>query len=286
MHDGWETRRRRGPGHDWAIVRLARRGIGPPRRGGHALLQGERPRRLLARGRLVLRRSPSRRSPPPDAAWEEILPRTPLEPDRGPSLRERGPRRRPRHPRAAQHLPGRRRRAAAALGGALRNRGVSAGLARLNALGPEEAERELRAFCGSSEWARRMARARPFDDAPHAVEAAERIWASLGTEDWLEAFRAHPRIGDRRGGRPRGRGAVGRAVRAGRGPRGARGRKPALRGAIRTRLPRLRERARAARRCSTFSGGGSATIPSRSSRSRRRSSVRSRDSVWKGLLAT
>jgi allantoicase len=24
--DGWETRRRRGPGHDWAIVRLARRG--------------------------------------------------------------------------------------------------------------------------------------------------------------------------------------------------------------------------------------------------------------------
>lgn len=23
MHDGWETRRRRGPGHDWAVVRLA-----------------------------------------------------------------------------------------------------------------------------------------------------------------------------------------------------------------------------------------------------------------------
>ncbi len=27
MGDGWETRRRRGPGHDWAIVRLARRGV-------------------------------------------------------------------------------------------------------------------------------------------------------------------------------------------------------------------------------------------------------------------
>ncbi len=26
MHDGWETRRRRGPGHDWAIVKLAGRG--------------------------------------------------------------------------------------------------------------------------------------------------------------------------------------------------------------------------------------------------------------------
>ena len=27
MADGWETRRRRGPGHDWSIVRLARRGL-------------------------------------------------------------------------------------------------------------------------------------------------------------------------------------------------------------------------------------------------------------------
>jgi allantoicase len=27
MGDGWETRRRRGPGHDWAIVRLACRGV-------------------------------------------------------------------------------------------------------------------------------------------------------------------------------------------------------------------------------------------------------------------
>jgi allantoicase len=27
MGDGWETRRRRGPGHDWTVVRLARRGV-------------------------------------------------------------------------------------------------------------------------------------------------------------------------------------------------------------------------------------------------------------------
>lgn len=26
MGDGWETRRRRGPGHDWVVVRLATRG--------------------------------------------------------------------------------------------------------------------------------------------------------------------------------------------------------------------------------------------------------------------
>jgi allantoicase len=27
MGDGWETKRRRGPGHDWTIIRLARRGV-------------------------------------------------------------------------------------------------------------------------------------------------------------------------------------------------------------------------------------------------------------------
>jgi allantoicase len=27
MHDGWETKRRRGPGHDWAVVKLGNRGV-------------------------------------------------------------------------------------------------------------------------------------------------------------------------------------------------------------------------------------------------------------------
>jgi OHCU decarboxylase len=74
---------------------------------------------------------------------------------------------------------------------------MTAALERLNALGDAEAQEELRRFCGSIEWARRMARARPFPDVSRALEAAERIWASLEKEDWLEAFRAHPRIGDR-----------------------------------------------------------------------------------------
>jgi len=75
---------------------------------------------------------------------------------------------------------------------------MTSGLERLNALGDEEAEEELRRFCGSREWARRMARARPFPDPSRAIEAAERIWGSLGKEEWGEAFRAHPRIGERR----------------------------------------------------------------------------------------
>lgn len=75
------------------------------------------------------------------------------------------------------------------------------GLQRLNALPEGTAEAELLACCGSKEWARRMARRRPFRDRDHVIEAGETTWRSLSEADWLEAFRAHPRIGARASGR-------------------------------------------------------------------------------------
>ena len=42
MADGWETRRRRGPGHEWAIVRLAGAGHDRAARDRHVALQGQR----------------------------------------------------------------------------------------------------------------------------------------------------------------------------------------------------------------------------------------------------
>jgi OHCU decarboxylase len=69
------------------------------------------------------------------------------------------------------------------------------GLERLNAMPPEEAEAILLACCGSSEWARRMAARRPFASPGAALDWAERVWKGLFPADWLEAFRAHPRIG-------------------------------------------------------------------------------------------
>jgi len=38
---------------------------------------------------------------------------------------------------------------------------------------------------------------RPFKDTDEVFAAADRIWQDLGPEDWHEAFRAHPRIGQR-----------------------------------------------------------------------------------------
>ena len=50
MGDGWETRRRREPGNDWAIVALARPGVIQEDRSGHRSLQGQLPGPLLASG--------------------------------------------------------------------------------------------------------------------------------------------------------------------------------------------------------------------------------------------
>ncbi len=74
---------------------------------------------------------------------------------------------------------------------------MSAGLERLNQVSPAEAEAELLKCCGSKNWARAMAQLRPFRDAGALADAADRIWRQLGREDWLAAFRCHPRIGEK-----------------------------------------------------------------------------------------
>lgn len=76
MHDGWETRRRRGPGHDWAVIRLGALG---------------RVHRVIVDTRFFKGNAPGECSiescdvldalPAPDAEWLELLPRSPLRPD-------------------------------------------------------------------------------------------------------------------------------------------------------------------------------------------------------------
>ena len=80
--------------------------------------------------------------------------------------------------------------------------GLHGGLARLNALSDVEAEGELLKCCGSTEWARQMVAQRPFSDVKQLMTTAEQIWWSLGRQDWLEAFSAHPKIGGRKAQKP------------------------------------------------------------------------------------
>ena len=71
-------------------------------------------------------------------------------------------------------------------------------LAELNALPGARAEAELLACCGSQRWAREVAARRPFADVDTLLAVAEAVWWLLAPEDWHEAFRAHPRIGERK----------------------------------------------------------------------------------------
>ena len=74
------------------------------------------------------------------------------------------------------------------------------GLESLNTMAEEDARAGLLACCGSTRWARRMARARPFASEDELFATADRTWQELSEENWLEAFAAHPRIGARASG--------------------------------------------------------------------------------------
>jgi 2-oxo-4-hydroxy-4-carboxy-5-ureidoimidazoline decarboxylase len=70
--------------------------------------------------------------------------------------------------------------------------------ARLNDLDAEAAAAALRQCCGATRWVAAMAQGRPFADADAVIARADAAWAACEEDDWLEAFRAHPRIGERK----------------------------------------------------------------------------------------
>ena len=68
----------------------------------------------------------------------------------------------------------------------------------LNELSRDDAEAELLKCCGSTRWASAMTAARPFANNDALFAKADELWWSLSAEDWLEAFRAHPKIGEKK----------------------------------------------------------------------------------------
>ena len=70
-------------------------------------------------------------------------------------------------------------------------------LARWNRLVSREAAEEILPCCGSKAWAEKMAAQRPIADEAALLAACDLACRSLVESDWLEAFRSHPRIGER-----------------------------------------------------------------------------------------
>jgi OHCU decarboxylase len=75
-------------------------------------------------------------------------------------------------------------------------------LAWLNSIPRDEVELHLLACCGSRAWASALAAQRPYANLPTLLKAADAVWNELAPSDWLEAFAAHPRIGESGGHSP------------------------------------------------------------------------------------
>jgi allantoicase len=194
MSSGWETRRRRGPGHDWNLVALGVPGTLRRIEIDTTHFKGNAP------GRCSVEVCDAPGAETFDGAdWRVLLPETPTQPHTRhhfeSELRCTG---------RVTHL----RLNVFPDGGVARLRAwgepdiedpLGASVSLLNGLLRAEAVATLRTFCGSLRWAERMADARPFEDAAALYRMAERAFFGLAEQDWLEAFAAHPRIGDQPG---------------------------------------------------------------------------------------
>ncbi|MGI8835749.1 MAG: 2-oxo-4-hydroxy-4-carboxy-5-ureidoimidazoline decarboxylase [Pyrinomonadaceae bacterium] len=71
-------------------------------------------------------------------------------------------------------------------------------LASLNSSAASETHGELLKCCGSRQWAEQVIAERPFETLDDLIEKADRVWWVLEPNDWLEAFRSHPKIGEKK----------------------------------------------------------------------------------------
>jgi len=71
-----------------------------------------------------------------------------------------------------------------------------------NSLPPKEAEDRLYTCLANRRWAVGVSSGRPYPDAQSFLVAAMLALNELTDDDWLAAFKAHPRIGERGGDAP------------------------------------------------------------------------------------
>jgi allantoicase len=183
MWDGWETKRRRGPGNDWVAFQLGLAGTVEEVSVDTRFFKGNSP------GWISLDGSTDGKT------WTSVIPRTPVEADSVNVF----------HPERAMDAeyvkldiyPD---------GGVARLRvvGVPTVAAAsgkrvqyLNSLLGQEATRFFRTVCASTKWISEMLSCRPFETAQSILDTAEMTFADLDESDWLESFAGHPRIGEK-----------------------------------------------------------------------------------------
>ena len=205
MGEGWETRRRRGPGNDWAIVKLGAPGTIRRVEVSTAHFKGNFPESCAIDACYAEGAAASSGA---DALteWKPLLAKSLLKANARHSFREQlqdvGP---------ATHI----RLNIFPDGGISRFRvfGVAAssparaaateiraavgagGIERFNELPAAEATKALLDCCHSRAWAAAILARRPYENPNDFFVMADGIWSGLSRRDWLEAFRHHPAIG-------------------------------------------------------------------------------------------
>ncbi|WP_062264233.1 2-oxo-4-hydroxy-4-carboxy-5-ureidoimidazoline decarboxylase [Endozoicomonas arenosclerae] len=69
-------------------------------------------------------------------------------------------------------------------------------LSELNSLNEQQAAELFHQCCASSHWVECMVAARPYANLESLLVASDAVWSHCTKDDYLEAFDAHPKIGD------------------------------------------------------------------------------------------
>jgi allantoicase len=195
MGDGWETKRRRTPGSDWCVLRLGRRGVVERIELDTHFFKGNAPQATLIEaldeesldpGELAARL----RSAEP---WPVLVGRTPLVQHRRHVIE-------PDRPMTVTHLrvhifPHGGVNRMRVFGHAVDTPEEALARAAWNAMSPEDARALALSWNGSAMFAEHLVAARPVASVRALFQAAEDAWWPLGTSDRLDAFAAHPRLG-------------------------------------------------------------------------------------------
>jgi allantoicase len=193
MGDGWETKRRRGPGHDWVVLKLGVPGKIERIVVDTAHFKGNFPDSCSLDACLA-KKAPLGAANIASQDWQEILPMSKLKANHRHVFKVH------RHANAATHV----RFQIYPDGGVSRLRlfgkpetaeAPADGLAGFNLQPQQKTIKSLLDCCGCNKWAEQLATLRPFATRAQVSEASDKIWTALSHDDWLEAFRHHPPIG-------------------------------------------------------------------------------------------
>jgi allantoicase len=198
MGEGWETRRRRGPGHDWAIVKLGTPGTIRRIEVSTAHFKGNFPESCTIDACF----SPSAvadSGPSALSEWKPLLAKSHLKANARHVFRDEllkvGP---ATHIRLNIYPDGgisRLRVFGVARPPETSSTANASAIERFNELAASQAEKALLDCCGSRAWVDGILARRPYQSDSDFFVTADAIWSGLARRDWLEAFRHHPAIG-------------------------------------------------------------------------------------------